>query len=312
MTDHDRAAGVLLGLACGDALGRPVEFRTSASIAGEYGRLTELRGGGTHGQPAGTVTDDTDLARCLAESLLACGGFDPVDVGERFRAWYDAGPFDVGGMTADVLDRLERGTDPRPVAREVWEARPEGQNAGNGSLMRCAPLAVAYDDPGDLAAVAAASSAVTHADPRCVEACVALTRTVRELLDGAEPETALDEALGLAGDRDAPREVRTALATATDRAAASLETSGYVVHTLETGLHDGLTASTAEEAVVAAVNRGGDADTVGAVSGAVAGARFGAEALPNRWLDQLEGVDRLHELAVGLADGSFDTGSGTT
>ncbi len=91
----DRTAGVLLGLACGDALGRPVEFSSTEQIEREHGRVTQMVARGTHNKPAGTVTDDTELALHLAASLLTCNGFDPVDVGEQFVEWYDAGPFDT-------------------------------------------------------------------------------------------------------------------------------------------------------------------------------------------------------------------------
>ncbi|MFB6161480.1 MAG: ADP-ribosylglycohydrolase family protein [Haloferacaceae archaeon] len=295
----DRAVGCLLGLACGDALGRPVEFRSATEIARQYGRVTEMRGHGTHDRPAGTVTDDTDLALCLARSLAANGGFDAADVARRFVAWYDADPFDVGETTARAVERLRDGAAPDAAGRAAWEASPEGANAGNGSLMRCVPHALAVRDRDRLAEVAAASSAITHADPRCVEGCVALTAVIRGLLGGASPAAALDDALALAADRDAPAEVREALAVATD-AEATLETSGYVVHTLETALQDGLTASDAEAAVVTAVSRGGDADTLGAVTGAVAGARFGADAVPDRWLDHVDEAPELRRLAREL------------
>ncbi|WP_435125525.1 ADP-ribosylglycohydrolase family protein [Halobaculum sp. D14] len=306
MTDTEterRAAGCLLGLACGDALGRPVEFRTQSSVAAEHGRVTEMLGDGTHGQPAGTVTDDTELALCIARSLAENGGFDGADVARRFVDWLDGDPFDVGGMTADALGRIRDGADWRDAGDAVWADRPEGQNAGNGSLMRCAPYAVAFrSDRRRLAEAAAASSAITHADPRCVESCVALTAVVADLLSGAAPAAALGTALSLAADRDAPTEIRDALAAADDPAAVSLDNSGYVVHTLETALHDGLTADSAEDAIARAASRGGDADTVAAVAGAVAGARFGADALPPRWLNELGVEAELRSLAARLCE----------
>lgn len=105
-TPQDRARGVLLGLACGDALGRPVEFLTADDIEREHGRVTEMLGDGTWHQPAGTITDDTELALCVARSLAERGSFAPTDVAERFVAWYESGPFDVGTMTADAIRNL--------------------------------------------------------------------------------------------------------------------------------------------------------------------------------------------------------------
>ena len=297
---EQRAVGCLLGLACGDALGRPVEFRSSTAIADQYGRVDQMYGNGTHGQPAGTVTDDTDLAVALARSLAETGGFDAADAADRYVAWYESEPFDLGRATAAALRELRDGTDLAEAGRVVWERRSEGENAGNGSLMRCAPLALAVPDDDTRAAAAAADSRITHADPRCVESCVAFLTVLDRLLAGTGAERAVDAGLSTAADRDAPREMRTALANATDERAAQLETSGYVVHALETALYDAVAAPDAEEAIVSVVSRGGDTDTLGAVCGAAAGARFGAEAIPNRWLDVLDVEMELRELAATL------------
>lgn len=298
----DAVEGCLLGLACGDALGRPVEFLTSAQIATEYGRVTEMRSNGAHGQPAGTVTDDTEMALCIARSLAANDGFDGDDVAARYVEWYESGPLDVGGTTRAALERVREDTDWETAGQEVWEQLPEGDNAGNGSLMRCAPYALAYRGER-LAEVVAADSRITHADPRCVESCVALATVIAALVDGADPSAALAAARRRASERDAPGAVRTALSASDDPALASLDASGFVLDTLETALHDGLTARSAEDAIVTAVNRGEDTDTTGAVAGAVAGARFGAGALPDRWLDELRVEGELRELAATIECG---------
>ena len=301
--DDDRAAGVLLGLACGDALGRPVEFETPARILAQYGEVTEMLANGTWGKPAGTVTDDTDMALCLARSLVDREAFDPDDVAERFVAWYDSEPFDVGNMTARALSRIRDGESWDTAGQTVWEQSPEGSNAGNGSVMRAAPLAVAFAAAdGRLVEASEASSQITHADPRCTVGCAVLNLTLAGLLtddgddgrkvlaralDRTSPPTALDEALRpvVAGDLDPD----------------GLRSTGYVVDTLQTALWYGLHADSPEEALVEVVNMGGDADTVGAVTGAVAGARFGADALPERWLDELDGRDELRDLAARLS-----------
>jgi ADP-ribosyl-[dinitrogen reductase] hydrolase len=138
-------------------------------------------------------------------------------------------------------------------------------------------------------------------DERVTATAVALARVVAALIDGAPPEEALDGALAAAADRDAPAAVRTALAAATD--GATVTPGGGPVGTLETALHDGLTAHDAEAAAVAAVNRGGETTAAGAAAGAVAGARFGAAAVPERWLDSLDGGP-LREAARALLAGS--------
>ena len=294
---NDGARGVLMGLACGDALGRPVEFRSTSAIESEHGTLTEMVGHGTWGQPAGTLTDDTAQALCIARSVAERGTFDPADIADRFVDWYESDPFDIGNMTARSLGKLRRGAAWDEAGQAVWEDSPEGSNAGNGSVMRCPPLAVAYADSPRLDEVSRQSSLITHADPRCTAGCAVLNRTIAGLLRGAE--SPLSDALATT---EVPDELEDALApVAAGETPSTLSSSGYVVHTLQTALHDGLRAESAEEAIVSAVNRGGDADTVGAVAGAVAGARFGAADLPERWLSAIDERDELERLADDLA-----------
>jgi ADP-ribosyl-[dinitrogen reductase] hydrolase len=299
--DVDRAEGVLLGLACGDALGRPVEFRSPAAIEHEHGTLTEMVGYGTWGQPAGTITDDTEQALCIARSLAERSEFDPADVAARFVGWYETDPFDIGNMTRQSLRKLKQGTAWDEAGREVWEASVEGGNAGNGSVMRCPPLAIAYtDDPSSLVRTSQESSVITHADPRCTYGCAVLNLTIARVLRGESDPLA--SALDVVRE-DAPAELVSALEpVARGAELESLQTSGYVVHTLQTALHDGLEADDAETGIVTTVNRGGDTDTIGAVTGAVVGARFGASALPERWLSELDAADELRVLAGQLAE----------
>ena len=295
----DRARGTLLGLACGDALGRPVEGWPRSRIAAEYDRLTEMHGDGAHGLSPGAITDDTELALCLARSLAASDGFDADDAAARFTRWFEGDPTGIGGMTRRVLSRLATEVDWQTAAEEVWRRSPEGQNAGNGSVMRCAPLAVRFaDDLDRLVAASKTSSRLTHWDPRCTHGCAALNLVVAGFLRAeADP---VDWALARLED-DVPGEVRVALeeAAATDDP-TMLPVTGYVVDTLEAGVGHARLAEDAETAVVSAVNNGGDTDTVGAVAGAVAGARFGASGLPERWLDVLENRDELAALAEAL------------
>jgi len=299
------ANGALLGLACGDALGRPVEFRSPEQIADQQGTLTDMVGRGTHGQPAGTVTDDTDLALCIARSLAKEGAFDGQDIAERFAEWYDNGPFDVGLMTADAISEYQSGTSWRDAGREVWQRRAEGSNAGNGSIMRCAPHAIAFaEEPDTLERVSKQSSAITHYDQRCQYGCVLLNHTIAGYLNGSdEPLTnAIEHVEG-----EAPDELVETIRLVPDLVDESqLQNTGYVVHTLQTSLYDAQTADSAEEAIVNSVNRGGDTDTLGAVTGALAGARFGVDELPDRWLDTLEYREELTLLSKALTTNNIN------
>jgi ADP-ribosyl-[dinitrogen reductase] hydrolase len=298
--DRDRAQGALLGLAAGDALGRPVEFRSAAAIAERHGRVTEMLSHGTHGQPAGTVTDDTDMALCIARSLVEQEAFDGEDIADRFQSWQESGPFDIGLMTSDAIREYAGGTSWRDAGREVWHQRPEGQNAGNGSVMRCVPHAIAFaEDPETLVRVSKRSSAITHHDPRCRYGCAVLNCTVAGYLRGEDDP--FDDALARI-ENDGPADLVETLRLVPDRIDdGQLENSGYVVHTLQTALYDALMADSPEAAITAAVNRGGDTDTIGAVAGALAGARFGASRLPDRWLAELQYREDLELLAGALA-----------
>jgi ADP-ribosyl-[dinitrogen reductase] hydrolase len=302
--DTDRATGTLLGLACGDALGRPLEFKSSAQIASEHGRVTEMLGHGTHGQPTGTVTDDTDMMLCIGRSLAEQQAFDGQDIADRFAEWYDDGPFDIGLMTADAISEYQSGTSWRDAGREVWQRRSEGSNAGNGSIMRCAPHAIAFaEEPDTLERVSKQSSAITHHDPRCQYGCVLLNQTIAGFLRGAE--SPLADAIARV-DGDGPDELVETIRLVPDLVdEPQLENTGYVVHTLQTSLYDALTADSAEEAIVTSVNRGGDTDTLGAVTGSLAGARFGASELPDRWLETVEYREDLALLGQALATGQL-------
>ncbi len=165
---RDRFRGALLGLAVGDAIGTTVEFKPP----GTFEQVTDMVGGGPFGLPAGAWTDDTSMALCLAESLIERQGFDPVDQLERYVRWYREGHlssigrcFDIGNATAAALQRFERTGEPFP-----GDAAPEA--AGNGALMRLAPVAMAFaSDPVQAVERAAESARTTHGDPRSTDAC---------------------------------------------------------------------------------------------------------------------------------------------
>src|SRR6056297_1296693 len=302
---RSQAQGILLGLACGDALGRPVEFQGPDRIERTHGRVTKMLAHGTHGQPAGTITDDTEMALCIARSLAEHGAFEPEDIATRFIDWKRSGPFDIGIMTSSALQRIQNGESWDEAGQREWEASMEGSNAGNGSLMRCAPYAIAYqDEPAELVDISRQSSAITHADPRCQWSCALFNRTLANLL--TDVERPLERVLDDIGS-ELPDDVRNAVEPVTaarrgEPVDISLENSGYVVTTIQAGLYHGLTAETAEDAIVDAVMMGGDTDTIGAVAGAVVGARFGDDALPERWLTEIGEADELRQLAFDLIE----------
>lgn len=289
----DRYRGVMLGMAAGDALGATVEFQTPAQIAANYGVHRAIVGGGWLNLAPGEITDDTQMALCIARSLVARGGFDPDDIAARFVEWYRSDPKDIGNTTRHALALLDAGESWEEAGRLTHEAmRP--RDASNGSIMRCAPVALATRGDAALnARCSADSSRITHANPLCVDACVASNAALAALLTNpdADPIAAASEAASL-------DEVRAAAEAARRGTPAVLRAGGYVLETLTAALWAVASHDSPEDAIVAAVNLGNDADTTGAVAGALAGARWGAAALPDRWLDVLVDRDEL----TGVAD----------
>jgi ADP-ribosyl-[dinitrogen reductase] hydrolase len=308
----DLITGALLGLACGDALGAPAEFMSRSQIESEWGELTEMVGGGMW--EAGEWTDDTGMALCTAEGILACLE-DPVEeTGRLFLEWSRTAK-EVGSTVSAALSGF-RG-DWAATARNTPQAR-SGLAAGNGSLMRILPVALAYSDQETMLRASARLSAMTHWDPQAEVCCALYCLWVQGLLRGmplhdawnAAWETARSAAESgpLAPDTPGPAPLPDRfwerLAAVESRSYEQLQPSGYagyVVECLEAAAWCCLYADSPEEALVLAVNLAGEADTIAAVSGGVAGAAWGREALPVRWLRVLHQRERLEQIAAQLA-----------
>jgi ADP-ribosyl-[dinitrogen reductase] hydrolase len=276
----DRLRGCAVGSAVGDALGMPLEFGPP-SPPGQLVR--DLRPGRL---PAGSFTDDTEMALALADSLLARFPLDGGDLAQRFVAWYKAGPPDVGVHTSRVLSRIERGQAWEQASDNVYHEYPD--NAGNGSLMRAWPVALAYaaSDPTRLAESSRLQSRVTHAHPDCTAACEMACRMIWQLSQGTPPLAAFELVLN---EVSLPEDFRRMLAGAPLRSRSQLKNSGWVKHTLESALWGLLTTRSFEEAVIQVANLGGDADTAASVAGALAGTAYGLSAIPPAWRDGLRG-----------------------
>lgn len=273
---EDRLVGAFVGLAVGDALGAKLEFQPRPPT----NLVTQMVGGGVWGMPPGGWTDDTSMALCLAESLIAHPHFDPRDLMDRFVDWLLEGAcshtgtcFDIGGTTRAALQKYL-------ATGEAFAGSEDPDTAGNGSIMRLAPVVLAlHADPERMTAVARAQSRTTHAAPECLEYCERLARTLLAQATGSDlPET--------------------------PHTRATVQSTGYVVDTYEAAIWATSTTGSFQEALIAAVNLGGDADTVGAVTGQIAGARYGYRAIPGDWLDRLLWRDRIedvgrHLLSVG-------------
>ena len=296
MTKSSRFRGALLGLAVGDAIGTTLEFRAR----GSFEPVTDMVGGGPFGLRPGQWTDDTSMALCLARSLLDSGGFDARDQMSRYVSWWRHGKlsstgrcFDIGNTTRAALARFER--DGNPFA---GDERPDA--AGNGSLMRLAPIALYFaGDPALAESQAAASSRTTHAAREAVDACRLFARLLLRGLAGLPR----DEILAPGAPFDPP------LAPAIEvlRSGAFLRKhrdeirgTGYCVPSLEAALFCFARAGSFSEAVLAAANLGDDADTTAAIAGQIAGAHFGEEGIPRVWRERLHRGAEIARLADAL------------
>uniref|UniRef100_A0A7C4Q1R4 ADP-ribosylglycohydrolase family protein n=1 Tax=Bellilinea caldifistulae TaxID=360411 RepID=A0A7C4Q1R4_9CHLR len=298
-TIRDRLRGVVVGAAVGDALGMPLEFGSAAPVE----RLIRTMRPGR--LPAGSFTDDTEMALALAESLLHDFDLNPDDLAQRFSAWYRSNPPDVGIHTANVLQRISSGMPWQQAVEEVQQANPH--NAGNGSLMRCYPVAVAcWQDLQRLVHQSRLQSQVTHPHPDCLDACAFVNVMIYHLVHGNSPQQAYRHAL----DQVALSEsFRNTLLLAPHRKRDELRNTGWVRHTLESAVWGLLNTSSFEDALVQVINLGADTDTTGAVTGALAGAVYGLSSIPVDWKNALRGeypiksgkIWRLEDF-IGLAD----------
>ena len=275
----DRIRGCAVGAAVGDALGMPLEFGPRQPA----GRLVrEMKPGRV---PAGTFTDDTEMALALAESLLTGPVLDGVDLAGRFVAWFQARPADIGVHTSQVLSRIAAGEAWQQAVDAVQRQKPD--SAGNGSVMRCWPVALAHwDDLNQLVADSHLQSQVTHPHQECEAGSVFVNAAIYYLLRGAAPAEAEAQARDI---MDGGTELRAVIEGARIRRREELANSGWVRHTLESAVWGLRTTDSFEEAVVQVVNLGGDADSAGAVVGVLAGATYGLAAIPTRWQGALQG-----------------------
>lgn len=293
----DRVVGSCLGLAVGDALGAPFEFRRAHAIPDPIPAF-EL---GWRGGPPGSTTDDTAMARNLVRSLAARGGFDPDDLVARHVEWFRSDPPDVGTLTRLVLKRAASGQDAATAAREVWEQRGPEVSAGNGSVMYCAPLGLAYADrPGELSELAPALSALTHHDGRCKAAVLAVTLCVAALVRGESANDAQNAALAAVAHYEGGEELEYLVEAVGGARPVDGPDQGFCLFTAGVAFQSLLRGGDLETELRRVVSLGGDTDTNAAVAGALLGARDGVDALPTSWLARLVEHDAIRTEAEAL------------
>lgn len=307
VTRESRYQGCLLGLAAGDALGTTLEFKSP----GSFHPIDDMVGGGPFGLAPGYWTDDTSMALCLADSLIATRGFDPADQMTRYLRWFKEGYlsstgecFDIGNTVRAALNRFEQ--DGAPNAGSTYS-----HTAGNGSLMRLAPIPMAYaDDPACAIFFAAEMSRTTHGTAECVDACRYYAGLIVAALDGESKDELLSERFTPFGE---PWEFGE-LSWEVERVAngsfkrynpPAIKGTGYVVDALEAALWAFHTTDNFRDGALAAVNLGDDADTTGAIYGQLAGAYYGVDAIPDAWRKKLVDVNYIRQQADALLVGGF-------
>ena len=297
----NRYLGCLLGLAAGDAVGTTVEF----SPPGTFTPVTDMAGGGPFSLEPGQWTDDTSMALCLAESLIERPGFDPADQMRRYVRWWREGHlsstgrcFDIGGATSSALARFERSGDP-------WAGSTDPRSAGNGSIMRLAPVAMRWaHDPETAVARAADSSRTTHAAEAAVDACKLLAALIVGALRGEPRERLLAPGFWRGGPLH-PEIQAIAAGSHLRKDRAQVRGSGYVVESLEAALWALARGDGFRQGALLAVNLGDDADTTGAVYGQLAGALYGEQAIPAPWSERLA----MRGTIVAYADALWERAS---
>ncbi|KAL4786561.1 ADP-ribosylation/Crystallin J1 [Aspergillus varians] len=319
-TVKSRIKGSVFGVAVVDALGGPVEFHPR----GSFDPVSDFQHNANFDVPAGTWTDDTSMTLCLAKALIDSKGTFVAQAAIRnYIKWHNDGYlsatddcFDVGNGTTKALMIWQGYFDRLPyIQKDDSTGHEGGQPAidkvlkrehycGNGSLMRVSPIGLVYFHDMDEALYnAAASSNATHPYPTCAESCEIYTKLIVRALNGASKEDLAREVAATTFKDKKLRERLNGYSGLQDweaRAENSIDSSGYVVSTLDAALWSFFSTSTFEGGALRAVNLGWDADTVGAVYGGLAGAFYGLEAIPSKWVGGLQKKEVVEEIASGL------------
>ena len=306
LATRNRFRGCLLGLAAGDALGTTLEFRRP----GTFKPINDMTSGGPFGLRPGQWTDDTSMALCLAASLIERGEFDPMDQMRRYVRWRDEGYlsstgrcFGIGNTTASALSRFSREGEP-------FAGSSDSFSAGNGSLMRLAPVPMYFaGDAAEAISRSADSSRTTHGAEEAVDACRYFGGLLVGALNGVGKETLLSARYcpveGLWGRSPLAEKIaRVADGSFKHRGPPEIKGTGYVVESVEAALWAFHESGDFREGALLAANLGDDADTTAAIYGQIAGAHYGAEAIPAEWREVLTMATEITSMADSLYDHS--------
>lgn len=296
ITIYDRYKGCLLGLACGDALGTTVEFSSHNS----FEPLTDIVGGGPFDLQAGEWTDDTSMALCLGTSLIHCGVFDPTDQMNRYCNWREIGYMSSNGRCFDIGITIAAALDKYLLTGDPFAGDINHQSAGNGGLMRLAPIVMFYGaSEKDVFHFSGESTRTTHATQEAIECSrlfglqlrlALLGKTKEQILSVRPLEPFSSKVQAIADGAYFPKFI------------ADITGSGYCVASLEAALWCFAHSSSFEDAVLKAANLGDDADTTAAICGQIAGAYYGVNSIPKSWRKVLVMESEISNMADQLCE----------
>lgn len=290
----NRYRGSLLGLACGDAVGTTVEFEPR----GTFAPVVDMTGGGPFDLPVGAWTDDTSMALCLATNLLHCKDFDARDQMNRYINWWQWGYLSSTGDCFDIGLTVCKALQRYMVTQDPMAGDTSPNTAGNGSLMRLAPIVLHYaPDLPQVRHFARLRSATTHAAPEALDCCELFGELIHHALTGLPKAQLLQARAPVYASEKVNYLARGQYRS---KHAEQTKGSGYCVESLEAALWCLECTDTFEEAVLAAANLGDDADTTAALVGQIAGAHYVASNIPRHWLEQLCMAGEVDWLAQGL------------
>ncbi len=301
---RSRFLGALLGLAAGDAVGTTVEFKPR----GTFPPVTDMTGGGPFDLAPGEWTDDTSMALCLAQSLLGQQGFDPIDQLKKYLAWRDEGYLSSNGRCFDIGTTINGAIGRFVISGEPWCGPTDPRTAGNGSIMRLAPVPMFYfSTPAEALEKCALSSKTTHGAPVAIDACRYLGALLLGALAGVPKKDLLanhySPVSGYWEQQPLVPEISIiAAGSFLQKTEAEIRGSGYAAHTLEAALWCFAHTDTFMDGCLKTVNLGEDSDTTAAVYGQLAGAYYGEDSIPKSWRQKLAKNYLIEQIALDLFD----------
>ena len=298
MTDaietEDSIKGCLIGLAVGDAVGTTLEFKPR----GTFKPISDMLGGGPFRLKAGEWTDDTSMALCLAQSLIHKNEFDPEDQMNRYCNWYRVGYMSSNGRCFDIGNTVSSALNQYEKTREPFSGSTDKYSAGNGSLMRLAPIPIFFKDDQDKALhYAGESSRTTHGADECVDSCKAFTAMILSVFSGKSKDSILTDFYYEPYTKGVKNLFDNHFL---DKDYQELTGSGYVIESLESALWCFYHTDNFRDAILKSANIGNDADTTAAICGQIAGAYYGLGGIPDSWKDKLVMYSEIENMAVQL------------